>query len=300
MKNHVIVKVPATSANMGPGFDCLGIALDIWNTIEIEVGVSGFEITGEGVDTLPYGEGNLVYDCVYMIFKELGQTPPKMRIMCDNRIPLDRGLGSSSAALVGGLMAANELCGGLLSQKRVLEIAVDLEGHPDNVSPAMLGGFQIGVLDDGDLVTCPVPVPEGLKAVVFVPDVPMPTIEARGILPDMISRKDAVFNIGRAALLVHAFATGDLKLLPVATDDRLHQPARQKIFFPMRNIFRAALEAGALGVYLSGAGSSILALTKDREFTIGYEMADAANKSGVGGNIKVTQPTLKGAYVVGD
>ena len=157
MNNRITVKVPATSANMGPGFDCLGMALDIWNTVEVEVGASGFEITGEGVDVLPYGKGNLVYDCVHMVFKELGRTPPEMRITCHNEIPLERGLGSSSAALVGGLMMGNELCGGLLSRERMLELAVDIEKHPDNVSPAMLGGCQIGVLDEGELITSPVP-----------------------------------------------------------------------------------------------------------------------------------------------
>ena len=142
-------------------------------------------------------------------------------------------------------------------------------------------------------------IPNELKAVLFVPDVPMPTNEARGILSPTVDRQDAVFNIGRTALLVNALSSGNFEHLGIATEDMLHQPARQKIFFPMKNIFRAAMSAGALGVFLSGAGSSVLALARDREYTIGYEMADAAMKSGVEGAIKVTQPTALGAHVVG-
>jgi homoserine kinase len=195
-------------------------------------------------------------------------------------------------------VAANELAGRPLDQRRILELAVRIEGHPDNVAAALLGGCQIIVQDHDDLVTAPVPIPESLRAVIYVPNVEMPTEMARRLLPPQVDRKDAVFNLGRVALLVRAFSTGDLKLLPVATDDRLHQPARQSIFFPMKNIFRAALEAGALGVFLSGAGSSVLALTTDREFTIGYEMADAAVKSGIDGDIKITTPTQQGVVVL--
>ena len=156
------------------------------------------------------------------------------------------------------------------------------------------------MVSDGDrLLTDAVAIPDELKAVLFVPEVPMPTEEARGLLPSVIDRGDAVFNIGRTALLVNALASGNLEYLGVATEDMLHQPARQQIFFPMKNIFRAAMSAGALGVFLSGAGSSVLALARDREYTIGYEMADAAMKSGVDGAIKVTQPTALGAHVVG-
>ncbi|MYE54470.1 MAG: hypothetical protein F4X34_04650 [Chloroflexi bacterium] len=161
-----------------------------------------------------------------------------------------------------------------------------------------MGGCRIVVSDNGGFLTQLINVPDELKAVLFVPEVPMPTEEARGLLPQTIDRQDAVFNIGRTALLVNALASGNLRHLQVATEDMLHQPARQKIFFPMKNIFRAALSAGALGVFLSGAGSSVLALARDREYTIGYEMADAAMKSGVEGAIKVTQPTELGAHVV--
>ena len=291
------VKVPATSANMGPGFDCLGMALDIWNTVTIEPGEHGIEITGEGADVLPKGPSNLIFKCFRAVFERLDRPVPQVKIICHNEIPVSRGLGSSSAGIVGGLMAANSMCGDPISQHQLLELAVEIEGHPDNVAPAMLGGCQIGVQDDGRLITGQVPLPRELKAVLFVPDVPMSTDQARKILPSTVDRADAVYNIGRVALLVRALTTGDLQHLNVATQDRLHQPARQELFFPMKNILRGAMDAGALGVFLSGAGSSVLALTTDKEFTIGYEMADAASKSGIGGEIKVTRPSAKGAYV---
>ena len=298
MNTCLTVVVPATTANLGPGFDCLGMALDIWNSVQVETGLSGLEISGEGADTLPEDESNLVYTGLRLAFGEAGQQMPRMRIVCHNEIPISRGLGSSSAALVGGLLVGNEISGRPLSQERLLEVAAITEGHPDNVVPALLGGCQIAVWEGQRLVTSKLPVPEDLRAVIFVPDMPMDTKRARGLLPSQVDRRDAVYNIGRAALLARAFITGDLTHLAVATDDRLHQPARQTIFPAMKNIFRAALSAGALGVFLSGAGSGVLALTRDRELTIGYEMADAAAKSGVRGTLKMTTPTNRGGHLV--
>ena len=298
MADSVTVRVPATSANMGPGFDCLALALDIWNEVRVDLGGSGVEIAGEGTDSLARDSNNLVYRSVETAFAEAGKAMPGVGVACRNGVPLGRGLGSSSAAVVGGLVAGNELCGRPLSEDGLLTLAARIEGHPDNSAAALLGGCQI-VVEDGDrLVTAPVPLPEGLSAVLFIPEVPMPTEQARGLLPPVVDRADAVHNIGRAALLVNALATGDLSELRAATEDRLHQPARQTIFPAMKNIFRAALDAGALGVFLSGAGSTVLALARGRELTIGYEMADAADKSRVDGTVRVTKPSPRGAHVV--
>ena len=299
----VTVKVPATTANMGPGFDCLGMALDIWNTIVVETeapasGAGIVSISGEGRDSLSTGDDNLVYRSFKRIYDGLGIPAPSVRLTCENEIPLGRGLGSSAAAVAGGLLAGSALSGANLSRERILELAAEIEGHPDNSAAAILGGCRIVVSDGDGYLTERVNVPDELKTILFVPDVPMPTDEARGVLPPTISRQDAVFNIGRTALLVNALASGNLEHLETATEDMLHQPARQKLFFPMKNIFRAAMSAGALGVFLSGAGSSVLALARDREYTIGYEMADAAMKSGVDGAIKVTKPTQLGAHIV--
>ncbi len=283
---------------MGPGFDCLGLALDIWNTVTVEPGSEGLEITGQGADELPTDPTNLVFSSIERVFDEAGKPVPPFSIRCHNDIPTTRGLGSSSAALVGGLTAGNELCGCPLSRDDLLQIAAMIEGHPDNVAPAIFGGMQIAVEHEGRFVSAPVPLPDGVSAVLFIPSMPMPTEEARGLLGSEVTRADAVFNMGRVAMLVRAMATGDLNHLDIATDDRLHQPARQTIFFPMKNIIRAALGAGALGAFLSGAGSTVLALASEKEFTIGYEMADAATKSGIDGEVRITHPTLHGAEVV--
>ena len=298
MRKQVTVKVPATAANMGPGFDCLGMALDIWNSVQVTVEETGFEIYGEGADALPGDETNLVYKCLHRAFTETRQDVPRVRVVCRNEIPLDRGLGSSSAAVLAGLVAGNEICGGPLSRAHILEIAAGIEGHPDNVSAALLGGCQIVVREEGQLVTAAVPVPEDLQAVVFVPDVPMPTDRSRSLLPAEVTMKDAVYNIGRVALLVRGLSTNDLTDMAIAMGDQLHQPTRQTIFPAVKNIFRAALGAGAIGVFLAGGGSSVLALACGRELTIGYEMADAAAKSGVDGSLKITRPTVEGAQVV--
>ena len=295
---RVTVKVPATTANLGPGFDCLGMALDIWNTIEVLVGGEAFTINGEGAETLSRSKKNLAYRALSLPFKGAGLPVPQLSLSCHNVIPLSRGMGSSAAAIVGGLLAGNELSGRPMSQERLLELATDLEGHPDNVAAALLGGCRIVARDNGKLVTAPVAIPDGLMAVLFIPDVPMPTRQVRKILPAAVSRKDAVYNIGRVALLVEALTTGNLEHLSIATQDSLHQPARQAIFPAMKVLFHSALSAGALGVFLSGGGSSVLAFAKGREVTIGYEMADAAEKAGVTGTVKIVALSQLGGHVV--
>ncbi|MDP2952053.1 MAG: homoserine kinase, partial [Chloroflexota bacterium] len=212
-------------------------------------------------------------------------------------IPLRRGLGSSAAAVVGGLMAGQELLGRPLSPQQLLGLATELEGHPDNVAPALMGGCQV-VVGGSEIVSAPVPLPRGLVAALFIPDFEIPTREARAVLPQQVSRADAVYNVGRAALLVAALATGQLGYLRIATQDRLHQPARQALFPAMERVFQAALEAGALGVFLSGSGSTILALVKGRASPVAQAMARAAREAGVKGRTKIARPSLQGAAVV--
>jgi len=297
MIDDIVVKVPATSANMGPGFDSLGIALDVWNEVRISKGPFSIKIDGTGEEELPKDTSNLVYKSFCKVFEEIDEIVPEVKLSCTNRIPLTRGMGSSSAALIGGLMSGNAMAGSPLSTSEILNIGAKIEKHPDNVAPALLGGVQIGIYDQEKLITANVPFPEDLKVVLYVPNQVMPTDQARNILAPKVAREDAVYNIGRSALLVQSLVTGDLQNLKYATQDMLHQPQRQKQFFPMKNIIKAAMEAGAFGAFLSGAGSSILAFTKGREYTIGYEMADAAMKSGLDGDIIFTSPTSKGAYL---
>ena len=315
MMDKLVVRIPATTANLGPGFDCLGMALDIWNEVHVSTCVDGsVAVHGQGADELPADGNNLVYRAMDHLFGLAGATTSELGLECYNEIPLKRGLGSSSAAIVGGLVAANYVLASSgerrgypssrdselpFSQQQLLEQAVELEGHPDNVTPALLGGLQLVVREGDVLLPAPVPVPEDIRAVLFVPHMTIATEDARAVLPSEVTRQDAVYNMGRAALLVNALATDRLGDLRLATMDRLHQPYRQKLFPAMKVIFSGAMTGGALGVFLSGSGSTILALTKGHEMTVAYEMAEAARQASIEGEVKITRPTSRGAYVVG-
>ena len=289
------VSIPATTANLGPGFDCLGMALDLRNTLEFKYGEPGLVVEGEGRRVIMAEATNLVQKSFRRVFDELGRAAPDVAVRCFNRVPLFRGLGSSATAVVGGLFAANEMSGGELTQERLLELAAEIEGHPDNAAAALLGGCQIVVRDRNRLVTTEVRLPNKLGLVAFIPDFDMPTSEARTLLAPTVPRTDAVYNVGRTALLVAALAQSDLDLLSVATQDRLHQPQRQAVFPAMKNLINAALGAGAHGAFLSGSGSTVLAFTSEKEMTVGYEMSEAAAKSGVQGDVKVMRPSVLGA-----
>lgn len=304
--NSVIVMSPATTANLGPGFDCLGMALDLWNRLEVFPGsVAGgdaplVEIIGEGAGELPADQSNLVYQSMEFLFHEAGQEMPPLRLRCHNQIPLKRGLGSSAAAIAGGLVAANAWCSHTFTSNDLLEMAATIEGHPDNVSAAVLGGLQLVVTDQRQIYTAPVNVPAGLHAVLFVPDFRIATTDARKVLPEKVSVAEAVYNMGRTALLVAGMCANHPEYLGVATQDCLHQPYRQALFPAMKVIFAAARAAGALGVFLSGSGPTIMALTQGREMTVAYEMAEAARQAGVEGKVQITQPALQGAHLVDD
>ena len=296
------VAAPATTANLGPGYDCLGMALDIWNTLQIEPLLQDAEpsvtVSGEGAGELEEDTGNLVYRSMEFLFRELDRPMPPVRVSCDNEIPLARGLGSSAAAIAGGLAAANALAGGEFSPRELLEIAATIEGHPDNVAAAVMGGLQLVVTEETTLYTVPVSVPAEMHAVVFIPDVRIATSDARAVLPQQLSVADAVHNMSRVALLVAGMATNHPEYLSIATQDKLHQPYRQPLFPAMKLLMKAANDAGALGAFLSGSGSTVLALTKGREMTVAYEMAEAARQASVEGTVKVTQPTALGAHLV--
>jgi homoserine kinase len=214
-----------------------------------------------------------------------------------NGIPQTGGLGSSSAAIVGALMVANVAAGRPMDADGLLALAVELEGHPDNVAPALLGGLVVVVADGNRPITLSLPVPPELSAVVFVPSFSMPTKRARQLLPNLVPRRDAIFNAGRTALLVAGLQTGRLDLLRVATQDRLHQPYRSQMFPAMPTIIEAALAAGACGACLSGAGSALLALAVDRHTEIGAAMQHSAEAAGIKGRWFVADVARCGAVV---
>jgi homoserine kinase len=299
MPRQVTVRVPATSANLGPGFDSIGIALDIYNTVAVEASDEfGVQLSGEGEDVLSQGQDNLVYQGVLAVYEKLRRPVPPLRLSCENWVPLARGLGSSSAALVAGLVAGNEFLGHPLSTQALLQIATRMEGHPDNVAPALFGGLQVAAMNGGKVEHISVPLAADLGIVVFIPDFPMLTSEAREVLPKHLTRADAVHNISRASLLVAALATGSIGHLRMAMEDALHQPYRRKLFPAMEDIIEAAIEAGAAGAALSGAGSSIIAFTMGGEERVAAAMAGAGARGGAAGRTIVTRVCYSGAQII--
>jgi len=276
------VQVPATTTNLGPGFDALGLALTLYNCVTVTSSASWeTSVVGEGARSIPRDHRNLAARAVRRCFAEAGREPPSLRLTLENRIPVARGLGSSAAAIVGGLVAANRLLPEPLSTDRLLAIAAELEGHPDNVTPALLGGLQVACVDQGMIRRLQLPVPSSLRAVVAIPEVEISTEKARSVLPAFVPRRDAVFNVGRAALLVAAMATGATTLLGTAMDDRLHQPYRADLLPGFEAALAAARDAGAAGACLSGAGSALLALVTGDEEAVGGAMCTALGNHGV-------------------
>jgi homoserine kinase len=256
------------------------------------------EIAGEGAETLPRDRSNLVVRTVHRFFEIIGRPPPPFSLRMVNRIPMTGGLGSSSTALVGGLLVANRLADDPLSRDEILRLAAELEGHPDNVAPALLGGMVVSVADAGRLVTVPLPLPVGLRAVLFLPRFSTSTREARRLLPTRVSHGDAVFNLSHAALFVAALTCGRTDLLRVATQDRLHQPYRQVLFPAMPRFFEAALGVGALGAWLSGSGSALMALTGGHEEAVVSAFESTARSNGVAGRALIVDLARDGAAIV--
>ena len=270
------VRVPATTANLGAGFDCLGLALTLYN--ELEVSPSGFNklgIEGEGADTLPTDDRNLVLQTFRKVEESTSGELPPVRILCRNRIPLARGMGSSAAVLVSSAIAANRLLGNPLGKHQILQMVVKEEGHSDNVAPALLGGLVVSGLREGEPVTQRILPNRNLKVVLLIPDFQLETSRARQAMPDQVPIQDAVTNLQNTALTAMAFATGDYSFLESSLQDRLHQPYRKEFIPGFDEVLAAAQSAGAYGAALSGAGPTLAAFTLDRP----EEVADAMRKA---------------------
>lgn len=265
------VTVPASSANLGAGFDALGIALTLYNHVWMEEadGTTGAPVCKiESIDRtpVPTDESNMIYHAAQFLFSRCGRPFRGLHIRQENNIPMTRGLGSSSACLVAGLLGANTLMGSPLSTADLSDLAAGLEGHPDNTAPALLGGLVTAVMDGGRVYTVSVPVSDRIRFAVFIPDFELKTEVARSVLPKTVERTDAVYNLSRAALMAASLFSGNLENLRIAVQDRLHQPYRLPLIDGAKQIFYLAYELGAYSVSISGAGSSILAII-DRENT---------------------------------
>ncbi len=297
---RVRVRVPATTANLGPGFDTLGLALALHNEV---VATPDDRVTvrveGEGSGRLPTDERNVVARGVRLAFEEAGHPFTGCALSCLNRIPTARGLGSSAAAWVGGLVAGNALIGSPLTPQVLLRLAARAEGHPDNVAAALLGGLTVSCgVDDGALALR-LPVPSSLHWIVLVPEITSSTADARAVLPTTVPRLDAVRNVQRVSLLLAALQVGRADVLPTALDDRLHQPYRERLFPWMRQVSEAARASGALGCVLSGAGPSLLAVVAHEPRSVAKAMEAALAAVGVRGAATVLTVDEAGATLVG-
>lgn len=301
------VRIPATTANLGPGFDCMGLALDLWNTFELHPGGNGIavETHGEGADWLPSDASNLT---VAVLREEAGllgiQPPESFRIVCHNAVPAASGLGSSSTATLAGVLFAYALKNATqgedpadLDMQAVLARAVAIEGHGDNVAPALLGGFVVVVPDEkAGVLTQRVPhVP--VKTVVCVPEFKYLTSTARAALPDTYTKADAIFNIGRAMLVAEALRAGDDAMLRAAMNDRIHEPYRLGAIPGAFDAKASALETGALCVALSGAGPGMIAFARDGYDRIGRAMKDAFAAAGLNSRYWILDATDSGTHV---
>lgn len=255
----VKVRVPATSANMGAGFDTLGIALNLYNRIEAEEISSGLDIRVlNTADYIPLDERNLIYRAMSAVFKETGYRPTGLKITQKSDIPMTRGLGSSSACIIGGMLAANVISGRRLPYSRIIELAAQMEGHPDNVGPALFGGFCVSLMTKHRTIVHSTKIRPHIKFAVMIPDYFVATKKSRAVLPDAVPFKDAVFNIAHASILQAALISGDTSQLRIGVQDRLHQPYRRSYIDGFDEIFEKTYSAGSLGTYLSGSGPTIL------------------------------------------
>jgi len=290
------IRVPATSANLGPGFDCLGLALDIWNEVNFEeADESTYQVTGEGAGRLNRRPKNLLTDSFKQVYEICGKPLRGANIQAHNNILLNSGLGSSAAAIVAGIYGANELLDKPLDTKALLKLAAEIEGHPDNVAAALLGGLVISLPTQEQILTRKFDDLPSLNIVIVKPDVHWPTRIARSVLPKTVSRIDAVFNIAHALLVVDALRTGDLDLLLHAMDDRIHQPYRLNQIPGGLVAFKLARELGAAA--LSGAGPSIICFVptgKGEEAKL--KLIDVFAKQGIEARVLITKPSILGAH----
>jgi homoserine kinase len=276
---QVIVRVPATTANIGPGFDCLGAALTLYNQFKFSpaeknsIKITGSESYGLFLDL---SENNLLYQSFLKLYRYIDHFPPAVAMEVEVNIPLARGLGSSATAVVGGLLAANTMAKNPLTLREIRNLAISIEGHPDNVVPALVGNCQLSVGLGGNWQICPIAWHQDIIPVLAIPNFKLSTEKARAVLPQNVSRQDAIFNMAHLGLLLKGLETGNPEYLKNSLQDRLHQPYRRSLIKGYEAVAAAAIEAQAYGLVISGAGPSLLALcSKDTAPEIAMAMGKA-------------------------
>ncbi|WP_319422013.1 homoserine kinase [Pleurocapsa sp. FMAR1] len=300
--NQVTVSVPATTANLGVGFDCIGAALSMANEFTFtKVNTNSklkINVTGDEAYKVSRKENNLIYQAFLRLYQQIGKTPPNLELDIKLEVPLSRGLGSSATAIVGGLLGANALAGNPLERAKIIEMAIAIEGHPDNVVPALLGNCQLSVGSQSNWQICSIPWHQDIIPVVAIPNFELSTKEARSVLPNRYTRSDAIFNISRMGLLLRALETHNQSWLKTALADKIHQPYRQQLITGYFEVQQAAIAAGAYGMVISGAGPTLLALTNaDRVDRVVKSMAEAWKQIDVEAQVRSLSLDTIGAKV---
>ena len=298
--------VPATTANLGPGFDCIGAALTLYNQFdfvcreELDAPPVTIKVPGSQSSLISKDKSNLVYQAFSRLYQHLDQDPPSIEITIKMSIPLARGLGSSATAIIGGLLGANQLAGTPLDDPEILQLAIAIEGHPDNIVPALLGGCRLAAASQNEAGTswqiCDVAWNESIIPTIAVPNFALSTEKARSVLPFEVSRSDAIFNISRLGLLLRGLEKGEEKWLRTALQDKIHQPYRQILIPGYKAVQKAAMEAGAYGMVISGAGPSLLALAHfQKAKEVAAAMSEAWNAEGIAAQARPLNIDTNGA-----
>ncbi|MFU7517564.1 homoserine kinase [Clostridium sp. HCS.1] len=292
----VKIRVPATSANMGPGFDSLGIAFNLYNE---------FELSEEGTENKFYGfkeefcnEENIVYKAMITCFEKCKYKPKGIKInLLREDIPISRGLGSSSTCIVAGLLGANNIMGNPLTVNELFKIGVEIEGHPDNIAPAFFGGMVVSVLEDGEALYNKIDIKRGITFVAIIPDFELSTSTARKVLPKKVSLKDAVYNISRVSLMISAFVNGNYDLLKYGCKDAIHEKYRSPLIKNYDLVYNKCISFGALSCFLSGAGPTIMVLIKNDEKEIVNKIRDFLRSENISWKVKELAIDNLGAIV---
>lgn len=299
MPSKATARVPASTTNLGPGFDVLGLALQLYSTISLEEIDAGTEIqvAGVDVDKLANNKNNIAYRAANVVFDKAGYKPSGLRLVLTNGIPAVRGLGGSGTAILGGLLTANALCDEPFSRSELLDFATEFEGHPDNVAASLLGGLVISMMEDNHVHWIQLDCDSDLRVVVAIPNFSLSTKAARGVLPPTVDFADAIHNVSRSSMLVAAIATGKLEMLSLAMADRLHQPYRTSLISGFDDVAESAMRAGALSVALSGAGPSVAAYCTTSTDEVATQMVGAFERNQISCDIKVLSIDSTGAVV---
>ena len=292
------IKVPATSANLGSGFDALGLALTLYNRVWMEES-DVIDITTKDDIKVPMDENNLIYWAAKRLYEECGKKLPGLKLIQENNIPMASGLGSSSACIVAGLLGANRLIGNPLNENDLINLAAAIEGHPDNTTPALSGGLVASAVEGDRVYSVSVPVSDKIRFAAFHPPFELKTEESRSVLPESYKRSDAVYNLSRSALMTASLFSGKTENLRVAVQDKIHQPYRLGLIQDGDAVFRLSYELGSLGTYISGAGPTIIALIESESVAAfeKYALKNLENKGITGWRLSILDTDNQGATV---